>query len=223
MRGFPLKVAWIAALHVCAGHSLGCAGAENQVEAHPEWPGAQQEAGWSGPGACALTPRDAGPVAQIAPEGEPGERLIVSGVVCLPDGETPAEGYVLYVYHTDVNGVYPPAQDAPRAIRRHGRLHAWMKLGEDGRYEFRTIRPAAYPRETIPAHIHAIVGGPGYPERYIDDYVFEDDPLLTERERRHLRGVGGEGAALRPERGKDGALRATRDIVLPTRIIQGEE
>jgi protocatechuate 3,4-dioxygenase beta subunit len=54
---------------------------------------------------------------------------------------------------------------------------------------------------------------PGEPERYIDDVVFEGDPLLTAQHRARLRQRGGSGI-VRLERDPTGVLRATRDIFL---------
>ena len=84
---------------------------------------------------------------------------------------------VLWVYQTDATGYYNEKDDAS-----HPRLKGWMKIGADGKYEFRTIRPGAYPHRTTPAHIHAHVYGPGYSERSIEDYWFKDDPRINEKE-----------------------------------------
>src|SRR4051812_42657721 len=78
----------------------------------------------------------------IPPEKEPGEPLIITGRVFQPDGKTPAEGMVLWVYQTDRTGYYNEKDDAS-----HPRLNGWMKIGADGKYEFRTIRPGAYRSE----------------------------------------------------------------------------
>jgi hypothetical protein len=44
--------------------------------------------------------------ARIAPEGEPGTPLVVSGIVVGEDGKTPLAGIVVYAYHTDDSGHY---------------------------------------------------------------------------------------------------------------------
>src|SRR3954469_20205416 len=76
----------------------------------------------------------------ITGEEEAGTPLVVRGVIYRKDGKTPAPGVVLYVYQTDATGHYSPADGQVQA-KRHRRLRGWMKTGEDGRYEFRTIRP----------------------------------------------------------------------------------
>lgn len=147
----------------------------------------------------------------IPPGNENGEPLVIRGKVFQPDGKTPAEGMVLWVYHTDVTGYYNEKDDAS-----HPRLKGWMKIGADGKYEFRTIRPGAYPQRTTPAHIHAHVYGPGYSERSIEDYWFKDDPRINDTELKNA----SEGtdhpfvAIIELKRGRDGVWRGERDITL---------
>src|SRR5205807_7110 len=94
------------------------------------------------------------------------------------------------------------------------RLRAWMQTGKDGRYEFRTIKPAPYPRRTIPAHVHAHLFGSGYPEYWIDDYWFEGDPYITPSERAKLTGRGGFNSIIALKRDAAGIWQGTRDIKL---------
>lgn len=164
---------------------------------------------WCG---AAEAPPEASWRATVAPEGEPGTPLVVSGVVYGPDGTTPAEGVLLYVYQTNAKGIYPKRGDETGNGRRHGHLRAWMRTGADGRYEFRTIRPGSYPLGNNPAHIHATVSGPGLAEGWLEDFFFADDPLLGDEERAKSTERGRFGHVLRPERGADGTLRAVRDI-----------
>ena len=125
--------------------------------------------------------------------GEPGERLIVSGTIYKKDEMTPASGVILYIYHTDANGIYPPSDDQSGWAKRHGRLRTWMKTGPDGRYSFSTIRPASYPNTTIQQHIHATLLEPDGSYYYIQDFLFDDDPNLAERSRNLENPRGGDG------------------------------
>jgi protocatechuate 3,4-dioxygenase beta subunit len=148
----------------------------------------------------------------IPPEKEPGEPLVISGKIFQPGGTTPAEGMVLFVYHTDVTGYYNEKDDAS-----HPRLKGWMKSGADGKYEFRTIKPGAYPHRATPAHIHAHVYGPGYSERSIEDYWFEGDPRINEKELKNARGdQGGDPfvVIIPLKRDGEGVWRGVRDIKL---------
>lgn len=151
--------------------------------------------------------------ARIAPAGEPGQPLVVTGRVLDRDGR-PRAGVVVYAYHTNDGGLYPPpATSVGAAGNRHGRLRGWAVSGADGRYAFETIRPGAYPTREAPAHIHMHVIEPGCATYYIDDVMFTDDPLLTPDARIRLsNGRAGSGIAT-PTR-RDGTWRVTRDIQL---------
>lgn len=146
---------------------------------------------------------------RLVSDQEPGQQLIVSGTIYSPDGRTPLEGITLYVYQTDATGRYSTSG----GDNRNTRIHGQMKTNAEGRYEFRTIRPASYPGTRNPAHIHAYVSGPGYPEYWIDEYHFEDDPLVTNEMRQRVAGLAGNYSPIvKTAKGSDGILRATRDI-----------
>jgi protocatechuate 3,4-dioxygenase beta subunit len=143
----------------------------------------------------------------IPPVKEPGEPLEISGTIYQADGVTPAAGIVLFVYQTDVTGYYNEQDDAS-----HPRLKGWMKTGADGRYEFRTIKPGAYPHRNTPAHIHAHLYGPAYSERAIDDYWFEGDPRISATELSRAREQGSTPAIVSLKRGSNGVWKGVRDI-----------
>jgi len=149
----------------------------------------------------------------IGSQTEPGEPLIISGTIYAPDGHTPAEGISLWVYHTDATGHYSPRTESG-SDGRYTRLHGLMQTNKEGRYEFRTIKPAPYPGHTNPAHIHAYVSGPDYPEYWIDSYVFEGDPFITEEMRQKSGDKGSFSSILKLTRGSDGIWRGIRDITL---------
>ncbi len=152
----------------------------------------------------------------IASDAEPGERLEISGVILRRDGKTPASGVILYCYHTDARGYYSPAPNQTDA-RRHGHLRGWMMTDATGRYRFRTIKPAPYPERGIPAHIHPTVKEPDKNEYYIDEYRFDDDPLLSAEERARVENRGGSGI-IRLTKNANGVFVGSRDIVLGLNI-----
>lgn len=149
----------------------------------------------------------------VARPQEPGERLVLSGVVYETDGRTPASGVVIYAHHTNVDGLYANGSSETEWSRRHGRLRGWVRTGADGRYAFDTIKPGIYPDRTEPAHIHLFVLEPGRPPYYIDDVVFEGEFGVTPayRARQSLR--GGDGVIVLGRR-NDGTWLAQRNIVL---------
>ena len=151
-------------------------------------------------------PQEIAASARIAPVGEPGEPLVLEGTV--RDARFRAvPGIIVYAYQTDAQGIYP------KGSTRHGRLRGWARTDAAGHYRFETIRPAAYPGNSVPQHIHMHVIEPGRGTYYIDDVVFDDDPLLTMAQRRQMvLGRGGMGLVA-PER-SGGVWRVRRDIGL---------
>jgi protocatechuate 3,4-dioxygenase beta subunit len=152
-------------------------------------------------------PKELGSQSRITAVDEPGEPMVIVGVVRSLNGE-PVEGIIIYAYHTDASGVYPPG------ATRHGRLRGWARTDENGIYRFDTIRPGSYPGRNNPQHVHMHVIEPGRVTYYIASLVFDDDPLLTsERQRRRENGRGGSGVA-HPEKNDGDIWSVRRDITL---------
>lgn len=143
---------------------------------------------------------------------EPGPKMVISGIVYKPDGKTPAKDVVLYVYHTDQKGIYPTKGNEKGWGKRHGYIRGWVKTNEKGEYKFYTLRPASYPDRQAPQHIHPTIKEPGINEYWIDEYLFDDDPLLTANERSHQQQRGGGGIIKLQQ--KNGMLVGERNIVL---------
>lgn len=142
----------------------------------------------------------------IAADGEPGQRLEVTGRVLAADGATPLAGVTVFVFHTDDRGYYSDGgMDESNA-----RLCGLMLTDAEGRYRFDSVKPAHYATGGPPAHVHYRVWGPQVPRQSFT-LNFEGDPKL-----------GGEGrdasqnptwARIRPaELGGDGVLRIVRDL-----------
>ena len=151
--------------------------------------------------------------AVLAPEGERGEPLRLSGRVLDAAGR-PRAGVIVYAHQTDRGGAYPGERSSrDPGIRRHGRLRAWATSDSEGRYTFLTIRPGSYPGTTMPQHIHLYVIEPCCALYYIDDVLFRDDPHLTPAVAvKADQGRGGSGIVT-PQRAGNGWL-AQRDITL---------
>ncbi|HYC86864.1 MAG TPA: intradiol ring-cleavage dioxygenase [Chryseosolibacter sp.] len=144
---------------------------------------------------------------------EAGQRIQISGTIYQKDGKTPAADVILYIYHTDQQGEYATRGDERGWGKRHGSIRGWVKTGKDGKYTFYTLVPGAYPGGGNPRHIHPIVKEPGYEAYWIDEYLFDDDPILTARERASQQKRGGNGI-VKTTQGANGMLLATRDIIL---------
>ncbi|MDX5338775.1 MAG: intradiol ring-cleavage dioxygenase [Cyclobacteriaceae bacterium] len=145
---------------------------------------------------------------------EPKIRL--TGTVYHQDGKTPAEGIILYIYHTNREGIYETKGDEKGWARRHGYIRGWVKTGMDGKYTFYTFRPAAYPSGTEPEHIHLTVKEPGKSEYYLDDFLFEDDPMLSSEIKKNRPNRGGSGIQMPRE--NMGILEIKRDLILGLNI-----
>lgn len=124
---------------------------------------------------------------------EKGPKLIISGIIYKADGKTPAKDVVLYIYHTDQTGKYTNKYNEKGWAGRNGYIKGWIKTNAKGQYKFYTLKPAPYPGSNIPAHIHPVIKEPEKNEYWIDEYLFDDDPFLTEQERKKQQGRGGKG------------------------------
>ncbi len=160
--------------------------------------------------------------ARIAPIGEPGEPLVLTGHVFGADGK-PRSGVIVYAYHTNSQGLYP-GPDPPRSVasNHHGKLRGWAQTDASGAYTFETIRPAGYPsvkpNTGEPQHIHMHVIEPGCATYFIDELLFADDPRLTPALRTRMsQGRGGNGIVT-PQRDTSGTWHIVRDIQLGEKI-----
>ncbi len=145
-----------------------------------------------------------------------GPKLKIFGTVLQKDGSTPAEHVIVYIYHTNRKGVYETKGNETGWAKRHGYIRGWIKTGRDGKYTFYTFRPASYPDRSEPEHIHVTVKEPDKNEYYLDDYVFDDDPLLTQSARDKLKNRGGSGI-MKPTM-ENGMLTIKRNIILGKNI-----
>ena len=145
-----------------------------------------------------------------------GPKLIVSGIIYKADGITPAPNVVLYIYHTDQKGLYSGGENEKGWGKHHGRIRGWMRTNEKGEYKFYTLIPASYPNSDNEKHIHPTIKEEGFNEYYIDEFVFDDDKLLTSAKRKRLENRGGNGVLVTEL--KDGIYYAERNIYLGRNI-----
>lgn len=129
-----------------------------------------------------------------------GQKLLLTGTVYLIDAKTPAPNVLLYYYHTNTEGKYLHKANEPRSMppneqgQTHGYIRGWVKTDSLGRYSIYTVRPGVYPTRDAPAHIHITVKEPNeINEYYIDDFVFDDDPLANNEYRNKMENRCGSG------------------------------
>ena len=151
----------------------------------------------------------------IPPKGELGEKLIISGTVYLPDGKTPAKDIIVYIHHTNSEGIYPKKGNEIGNGKYHGYLRGWMKTNSNGKYEFETIKPLPYHSHGgEPAHIHYNIQGVDYPEYWITASWFADDPRVTDEYIKSVKRSGGFSNVISLTKDENNILRGVRNIVL---------
>ena len=143
-------------------------------------------------------------------------KLKITGRVYQKDGKTPAEDIILYIYQTNLNGIYQAGENARAWENTHGQHRTWLKTGSDGRFTFYTFRPAPYPGGSEAEHIHIYLKEPDTAPYYIDSYFFESDSLLTEERKQSFANRGGSGIIELEQR--EGMWIAERNIFLGLNI-----
>ncbi len=158
--------------------------------------------------------------ATICREDEPGEPLVVCGVVRSIDG-TPLHGAIVDVWQTSATGLYENEDPSQPELNLRGRV----RVAADGSYSIRTVRPVSYEVPTAgpvgdllgalgrhawrPAHVHFKCEAPGY--RPLTTMAFiAGDPWLDD----DTIGAVKSSLVIEVAPGDDGIGRATFDIVL---------
>ena len=113
------------------------------------------------------------------------QKLQITGKVFQLDGTTPAPYVILYYWHTDDNGLYATKQQTDAPMNAHGKLRGWVQSDAKGNYTIKTSRPAAYPNDNIPQHIHLSIKEPAIANEYYADLYFDDDPLYVNHKNKH--------------------------------------
>ncbi len=133
-------------------------------------------------GLLPIGPNDNDLTAQHA--GEPqGQRIVVSGQVLDEDGR-PVPHTLVEIWQCNAAGRYRHAKDNHPAPLDPNFSGAGRTLTDaDGRYEFVTIKPGAYPwgnhhNAWRPAHIHFSLFGRSLATRLVTQMYFPHDPLF---------------------------------------------
>jgi protocatechuate 3,4-dioxygenase beta subunit len=113
------------------------------------------------------------------------QKLILTGTVYQRDGKTPAPNVIVYYWHTNDKGLYSSSSETAKEAKEHGQLRGWVKSAEDGHYKIQTSRPAAYPNQDIPQHIHLSIKEPDINNGYFADLYFDDDPLYLKHKKKY--------------------------------------
>jgi catechol 1,2-dioxygenase len=119
----------------------------------------------------------------IAPDGSPGDHVVISGVVRSASGE-PLSGALLDVWQVTADGLYDVQDSTIEPMSHRGRF----RTGDDGTFVVRTTVPVDYQIPTDgpvgamlkatgrpswrPAHTHFMVSHPGY--KTVVTHVFDE-------------------------------------------------
>ncbi len=141
--------------------------------------------------------------------------LLITGTIYQPNGADPACGVIVYIYHTNEEGIYPTKGGEMGWGRRHGYLRGWTKTDHHGKFSFYTSKPASYPGRNVPAHVHITLLEPGGRYYWVEEYLFEGDEFLPASSINEKR--GGNTGLVSLEK-KASLLVAERDLILGANI-----
>ncbi len=114
-----------------------------------------------------------------------GERIIVHGRV-LDERGIGMSGMLVEIWQANSGGRYRHIKDGYAAPLDSSFGGCGRTITDSqGGYEFRTIRPGAYPwpngiNDWRPSHIHFSLFGTGFAQRLITQMYFEGDPLIPQ-------------------------------------------
>jgi protocatechuate 3,4-dioxygenase beta subunit len=121
----------------------------------------------------------------IQHNGEPlGERIVVQGRILDGDGR-PVRGQLVEIWQANAAGRYIHKRDQhPAPIDPNFTGVGRCLTGDDGSYEFLTIKPGPYPWKNHhnawrPAHVHFSLFGTDFTQRMITQMYFPGDPLFA--------------------------------------------
>jgi protocatechuate 3,4-dioxygenase beta subunit len=163
---------------------------KTSVPRSPKWPLLSMESTPSeetGPrfGHSLLGPLDNNLILNFSKDGSPaiGERILMHGRV-LDENARPVPHTLVEIWQANAGGRYRHVKDnylAPLDPNFGGCGRTITDA--EGRYQFLTIRPGAYPwpnraNDWRPMHIHISVFGHSFGQRLITQMYFEGDPLI---------------------------------------------
>lgn len=130
-----------------------------------------------------LGPFDNDLIRNFGAEPAIGPRIVVHGRVQDEDGR-PVPGALIEVWQANASGRYRHAKEGYIGALDPNFGGCGRTITDaEGRYEFRTIQPGAYPwpngpNDWRPAHIHFSIFGRAFAQRLVTQMYFEGDPMI---------------------------------------------
>ncbi|WP_339720656.1 hypothetical protein [uncultured Paraglaciecola sp.] len=146
---------------------------QSQGQVDPQWLKSWHQA-------VAMRPESVSVSSVIVSPNEPGIPLVVHGQIFKPDGQTFANSVLVHVYHRDHAGFDFGANDRELSTWR---IQGWAKTDNQGKFEFKTIRPAADHLGREGGHFHFTVVSEEFGKQWMHKIHFLDDPKLSAREK----------------------------------------
>lgn len=105
-------------------------------------------------------------------------KLKITGTIYESDGVTPAKNVLLFIHQADENGKFELKRHNKKRYVHH---RGWVRTNEDGKYTIYTFVPGSsiYSKEL--QQILPIVKEPNKPEYKIETFLFDTDPMLTDK------------------------------------------
>ncbi|APY12330.1 hypothetical protein BWZ22_14345 [Seonamhaeicola sp. S2-3] len=140
-------------------------------------------------------------------------KLKITGTIYESDGVTPAKNVLLFVHQPDEDGNFELKRENKKRYVYH---RGWVRTDENGKYTLYTFVPGSYIYGKELKQIYPIVKEPNKPEYKIETFLFDNDPLLTDKCRTKVEEVDPQ-RILKLDK-KEGLWVATRDIILGKEI-----
>ncbi|WP_248722918.1 hypothetical protein [Seonamhaeicola sp. ML3] len=140
-------------------------------------------------------------------------KLKITGTIYESDGVTPAKNVLLFIHQTDENGDFELKRHNKKRYVHH---RGWVRTNQDGQYTLYTFVPGSSIYGKEPKQILPIIKEPNKPEYKIETFLFDNDPLLTEKCREEVAKTDPQRILVLDK--KEGLWIAKRDIILGKEI-----
>ncbi|RZN83521.1 MAG: hypothetical protein EVB11_04930 [Winogradskyella sp.] len=138
--------------------------------------------------------------------------FLISGIVYLKDGVTPAKDYVLTINQADEDGNFVVEKINGQKKVKHS---ATIKTNADGKYSFYTFVPGGDRLYNQLQEIHMKIKVPDGKEYALPTLFFDEDPMLSKRCRKKMAKRGETDRILKLQKVDGNLVTVTsRDIIV---------